>query len=90
LLASSAAKTAINVTLKSRGFICEPAFTDSPHQVESSARPIVLIASDDVGGASLETEATVYAREKFVFVAGDGSGKQSDHEMSSIHQNRKR
>jgi hypothetical protein len=67
LLASPAAETAINMTLKGRRVAFEPAFTDSPHQIKTAARSVVFIAGNDVGGTSLETQPAVYAGEKLLF-----------------------
>ncbi|HEY2972902.1 MAG TPA: hypothetical protein VGJ48_10350, partial [Pyrinomonadaceae bacterium] len=61
LFSSSTAEAPINMPLKSLRIASEPAFTDSPHQIKTATRSVVFIAGNNVGGTSLQTEATVYA-----------------------------
>ena len=68
LLACSTPKTSIDVFAKRFRSIGQSILRHGSHQVQSAAWSVVFVSGDDVGRTSLETESTVDAREKLLFV----------------------
>ena len=66
-LASPAAKAAINMELERRRIRREFIFLNRAHQVDASARAVVLVASEDVGGTGLEAETAMHTCKELLF-----------------------
>lgn len=54
----------------------EPFLLNRAHQVDAPARPIILVAGNDVSGAGFQTKPAVNTSENFLFFARENSGER--------------
>jgi hypothetical protein len=64
------------VRLERIGGGIEPAFDHRPHEVETTARRVRLVAQTHVGGAGWEAKAAVDARKQTLALGIDGRGER--------------
>ena len=74
-LARTTPETAVNVRFKRHRIKREALFLHGAHQVDATARTVVLIAGDDVSRTGLETKAAVNAGQDFFFFYLEGPSK---------------
>ena len=69
--ASATTETAIYMSFKGQRINRETLLFDSPHQVDTPTRTVVLIAGDDISRTGFEAQPTMNAGENFFFFAGE-------------------
>jgi hypothetical protein len=69
-LASPATKAAINMEFESGRVRREFVFFNRAHEVDSAAGAIVLIAGQDIGGTSFQTETAMNTGKELLFFSG--------------------
>ena len=69
--AGTTPEATVDMSFKSHRINRKALFLHGTHQVNATARTIVLIARDDVGGTGLEAKPTMNAGEDFFFFAGE-------------------
>ena len=65
-------ETSVDVCFKSERIDREALFLHGTHQVNATARTVVLIAGDDVSRTGLETKTAVNAGQDFFFFSLEG------------------
>jgi hypothetical protein len=70
-LARAATKAAIDVSCKRSGRRAQALLLDGAHQVDTTARAVVLVARVHVGRARFEAQAAVNTRQQFVLLGGE-------------------
>jgi hypothetical protein len=69
-LARAATEAAVDVSCKRRRRHAQALLFDGAHQVDATARAVVLVARMHVGRARFEAQAAMNARQQFVLFAG--------------------